>query len=125
MIQDNKHGLKTAWNNLFSGACLLIAGNYTMGNQDVHELAFCEDSPHYALLCPYLITLFLLRLPLGACTIINHGRNLEVITTTLKIYQDSITALPKILTAIKQLQACGRKGKAQEGEADSGAEEDE
>ncbi|KAI0731482.1 hypothetical protein C8Q72DRAFT_907368 [Fomitopsis betulina] len=64
-------------------------------------------------------------LPPGACTIINHGRNLEVITTTLKIYQDLVTALPKILTAIKQLQARGRKGKAQEGEADSGAEEDE
>ncbi|KAI0736593.1 hypothetical protein C8Q72DRAFT_800613 [Fomitopsis betulina] len=109
MIQDNKHGLKTARNNLFSGARLLVAGNYTMGNQDIHELAFREDS----------------LLPPGPCTIINHSRNLEVITTTLKIYQDLVTALPKILTAIKQLQACGRKGKAQEGEANLGAEEDE
>ncbi|KAI0726828.1 hypothetical protein C8Q72DRAFT_844155, partial [Fomitopsis betulina] len=103
MIQDNKHGLKTARNNLFSGACFLVAGNYTMGYQDIHELVFREDSPRYALLCPYLIAPFLLRLPPGACTIINHGRNLNVITTTLKIYQDLVTALPKILTAIKQL----------------------
>ncbi|KAI0708137.1 hypothetical protein C8Q72DRAFT_871953 [Fomitopsis betulina] len=108
MIQDNKHGLKTAQNNLFSGARLLIVGNYTMGYQDVHELAFREDS----------------LLPLGACTIINHGHNLKVITTTLKIYQDLITALPKILAAIKQLQAHGWKGKAQEGKADSGAEDE-
>lgn len=82
---------------------------------------------HLQTLCFAHISLhhFLLRLPPGACTIINHGRNLEVITTTLKIYQDLVTALLKILAAIKQLQARGRKGKAQEGEADSGAEEDE
>lgn len=47
MIQDNKHGLKTARNNLFSGARLLVAGNYTMCYQDVRDLAFRDDSPLY------------------------------------------------------------------------------
>lgn len=29
MIQDLKHALKTFWNNVFSGALLLMLGNYT------------------------------------------------------------------------------------------------
>ncbi|KAH9841944.1 uncharacterized protein C8Q71DRAFT_885445 [Rhodofomes roseus] len=45
MIQDNKHGLKTARNNLYSGARLLVTGNYTMGFQDVRDVAFRDDSP--------------------------------------------------------------------------------
>lgn len=45
MVQDNKHGLKTAWNNLFSGARLLVTGGYTTGYGDVRELAYHDNSP--------------------------------------------------------------------------------
>jgi hypothetical protein len=42
MIQDSKHALKTFWNNLFSGACLLMFGNYTAIFNRIHEMAM-ED----------------------------------------------------------------------------------
>lgn len=45
MVQDNKHGLKTARNNLFSGARLLVTGGYSMGYSDVRELAYHDNSP--------------------------------------------------------------------------------
>lgn len=41
-----------------------------------------------------------------------------------KIYQDLLGSLPRVLAALKQLQARRRKGKAQEGDADSGMEDD-
>ncbi|TFY61180.1 hypothetical protein EVJ58_g4673 [Rhodofomes roseus] len=45
MTQDSKHGLKTARNNLFSGARLLVLGNYVATYGEVRELAFKDDSP--------------------------------------------------------------------------------
>jgi hypothetical protein len=47
MIQDSKHGLKTFWNNLFSGAHLLTLGNYTAIYQRIEQLAFENGTPLY------------------------------------------------------------------------------
>ncbi|KAK7448058.1 hypothetical protein VKT23_013815 [Stygiomarasmius scandens] len=47
MIQDSKHALKTARNNLFSGARLLVMGNYVAMYEQVRELAYEEGSPLY------------------------------------------------------------------------------
>ncbi|EEB89046.1 hypothetical protein MPER_12908, partial [Moniliophthora perniciosa FA553] len=47
MIQDSKHALKTFRNNLFSGARLLVVGNYAAFYQQVWEIAFSENSPLY------------------------------------------------------------------------------
>ena len=46
MIQDPKHLLKTFRNNLFSGARLLVLGNYTAMYLHAHAVAF-EDGPLY------------------------------------------------------------------------------
>jgi hypothetical protein len=40
MIQDSKHALKTARNNLFSGARLLVLGNYIAAYEYARPLAF-------------------------------------------------------------------------------------
>ncbi|KAJ3963869.1 hypothetical protein EV361DRAFT_956529 [Lentinula raphanica] len=47
MIQDSKHALKTFRNNLFSGARLLVLGNYLAMYRDIHVLAFEDGSPLY------------------------------------------------------------------------------
>ncbi|KAJ3851252.1 hypothetical protein EV368DRAFT_74705 [Lentinula lateritia] len=47
MVQDSKHALKTFRNNLFSGAQLLALGNYVAFFQQIHNLAFEDDSPLY------------------------------------------------------------------------------
>ncbi len=47
MIQDSKYGLKTARNNLFSGASLLVMGNYVAYYEQVRNMAFKEGSPLY------------------------------------------------------------------------------
>lgn len=47
LLQDSKHALKTLRNNLFSGARLLILGNYTMLYATIHDLAFANGSPLY------------------------------------------------------------------------------
>ncbi|KAJ3817168.1 hypothetical protein F5880DRAFT_1618539 [Lentinula raphanica] len=47
MIQDSKHALKTFRNNLFSGARLLVLGNYLAMYRDIHALAFEDGSPLY------------------------------------------------------------------------------
>ena len=67
----------------------------------------------------------MLRLPPDSCIVLNHGRNLEVTVAAFKFYQDLLSALPKVLAALKQLHARRRKGKAQDGDADSGLEDDE
>ena len=47
LLQDSKHALKTLRNNLFSGARLLTAGNYTMLYATIRDLAFSNGSPLY------------------------------------------------------------------------------
>lgn len=47
LLQDSKHALKTLRNNLFSGARLLVLGNYTMLYSTIHDLAFASGSPLY------------------------------------------------------------------------------
>ena len=47
MIQDSKHGLKTFQNNLFSGACLLVLGDWLAIYQHIHDMAFHPHSPLY------------------------------------------------------------------------------
>ncbi|KAJ3743240.1 hypothetical protein DFH05DRAFT_1536253 [Lentinula detonsa] len=47
MVQDSKHALKTFRNNLFSGARLLVMGNYAAFFQQIHDIAFEESSPLY------------------------------------------------------------------------------
>lgn len=47
MLQDSKHALKTMRNNLFSGARLLVFGNYTATYSRIREIALEEDSPLY------------------------------------------------------------------------------
>lgn len=47
LIQDAKHGLKTARNNLFSGATLLPLGNYIANFRKVRDIAFEDGSPLY------------------------------------------------------------------------------
>ncbi|KAG2145165.1 hypothetical protein DEU56DRAFT_899942 [Suillus clintonianus] len=46
-IQDPKHGLKTFRNNLFSGARLLILGNYTALFAHIRAMAFEDGTPLY------------------------------------------------------------------------------
>jgi len=46
-IQDPKHGRKTARNNLFSGARLLVLGNHTTHYDQVRYLASETDTPLY------------------------------------------------------------------------------
>ncbi|KAF5378717.1 hypothetical protein D9757_010757 [Collybiopsis confluens] len=47
MVQDSEHALKTFRNNLFSGARLLVMGNLAAFFQQIHDLAFEDDSPLY------------------------------------------------------------------------------
>lgn len=47
MIQDSKHGLKTARNNLFSGARLLVLGNFVAMYSRIRDVAFEPGSPLY------------------------------------------------------------------------------
>lgn len=47
MIQDSKHSLKTFRNNLFSGARLLVLGNFIAMYRDVRAMAFEAGSPLY------------------------------------------------------------------------------
>ena len=47
IIQDPKHCRKTGRNNLFSGARLLVLGNYTVFYEQVRTLASEADSPLY------------------------------------------------------------------------------
>jgi len=47
MIQDSKHGLKTFRNNLFSGARLLVLGNYPAYFEHIHALAYDDGTPLY------------------------------------------------------------------------------
>ena len=47
VIQDPKHGRKTARNNLFSGARLLVLGNHTAHYDQVRHLASKKDTPLY------------------------------------------------------------------------------
>lgn len=47
MLQDSKHALKTMRNNLFSGARLLVFGNYTATYSRIREIALEEDFPLY------------------------------------------------------------------------------
>lgn len=47
MIQDSKHALKTARNNLFSGAKFLVLGNHATYYQQVRDIAFEDHSPLY------------------------------------------------------------------------------
>ncbi|EJD36111.1 hypothetical protein AURDEDRAFT_18199, partial [Auricularia subglabra TFB-10046 SS5] len=45
MVQDSKHGIKTAHNQLFTGARLLALGNNPMFYTLIRELAKLDDSP--------------------------------------------------------------------------------
>ncbi|KAH7867803.1 uncharacterized protein C8R40DRAFT_1221609 [Lentinula edodes] len=47
LIQDSKHALKTFRNNLFSGARLLVLGNFLAMYRDVRAMAFEPGSPLY------------------------------------------------------------------------------
>ncbi|KAF9231491.1 hypothetical protein BU15DRAFT_82327 [Melanogaster broomeanus] len=47
VIQDSQHGLKTARNNLFSGACLLTLGNHIAMYSYARDLAFEPGAPLY------------------------------------------------------------------------------
>lgn len=47
MVQDSKHALKTLRNNLFSGARLLVLGNYVAIYSNIRAIAFEENSPLY------------------------------------------------------------------------------
>ena len=47
MVQDSKHAAKTYRNNLFSGARLLVFGNYVAMYSQVRELAWEPDAPLY------------------------------------------------------------------------------
>lgn len=47
IIQDSKHGLKTARNNFFSGAKLLTMGNHIVMYSYARDLAFGPGSPLY------------------------------------------------------------------------------
>ena len=83
----------------------------------LQTLRFAHISSHY----------FLLRLPSDSCTVVNEGRNLEVTVAALRIYQELLSSLPKVLAALKQLQARRRKdhSKAHDGDGDSCAGDDE
>lgn len=47
IVQDSKHALKTYRNNLFSGARLLVLGNFIAVYAHIRQLAFEEGSPLY------------------------------------------------------------------------------
>ena len=47
MVQDSKHALKTYRNNLFSGARLLVFGNYYAQYEQIHQIAREKGSPLY------------------------------------------------------------------------------
>ncbi|TFY78121.1 hypothetical protein EWM64_g5890 [Hericium alpestre] len=47
MIQDSKHALKTFCNNLFSGARLLVLGNFVAIYAHIQQLAFESGGPLY------------------------------------------------------------------------------
>lgn len=47
MIQDSKHALKTFRNNLYSGATLLVLGNYVATFKDIWDLAHADGTPLY------------------------------------------------------------------------------
>lgn len=47
MVQDSKHSLKTFRNNLFSGARLLVLGNFVAVYSHIRQLAFEIGSPLY------------------------------------------------------------------------------
>ncbi|TFY73791.1 hypothetical protein EWM64_g10221 [Hericium alpestre] len=47
MIQDSKHALKTFCNNLFSGARLLVLGNYVAIYEHIRQMAMEDGSPLY------------------------------------------------------------------------------
>jgi hypothetical protein len=47
MIQDSKHALKTFRNNLFSGARLLMLGNFTAMYNHIREMAMEDGTPLY------------------------------------------------------------------------------
>ncbi|TCD62510.1 hypothetical protein EIP91_006784 [Steccherinum ochraceum] len=47
MVQDSKHALKTFRNNLFSGARLLVLGNFIPGFDHILDIALSPDSPLY------------------------------------------------------------------------------
>ncbi len=47
MVQDSKHSLKTFRNNLFSGARLLVLGNFVAVYSRIRQLAFEVGSPLY------------------------------------------------------------------------------
>jgi len=46
LLHDSKHALKTLRNNLFSGARLLVPGNYTIIYATIRD-PFANDSPLY------------------------------------------------------------------------------
>lgn len=72
----------------------------SMGHLQVFRFAYIPSSQ------------FLVRLPHDSCVIRDEGRSLEVELTAFKIISDLECALPKVLAAIKQLQARRRKGQA-------------
>jgi len=45
VIQDSKHALKTFRNNLFSGARLLVLGNFVAMYSHIHEIAMEDGTP--------------------------------------------------------------------------------
>lgn len=45
VIQDSKHALKTFWNNLFSGVCLLVLGNFTVMYCHIRDIAMEDGTP--------------------------------------------------------------------------------
>jgi hypothetical protein len=47
MVQDSKQALMTLQNNLFSGARLLVLGNYVALYSNIRAVAFEENSPLY------------------------------------------------------------------------------
>ncbi|TFY61741.1 hypothetical protein EVJ58_g4316 [Rhodofomes roseus] len=69
---------------------------------------------------------FLVRLPPSSCVARDDGRSLEVELPAFKIFDDLARALPRVLAAIKQLQARRKKGQAATAAAaeDSAAESD-
>ncbi|EEB92292.1 hypothetical protein MPER_09224 [Moniliophthora perniciosa FA553] len=47
MVQDSKHALKTFRNNLFSGARLLVLGNFTAHFRQIFEAVLDDKSPMF------------------------------------------------------------------------------
>ncbi|KAK0193238.1 hypothetical protein F5146DRAFT_1133893 [Armillaria mellea] len=46
-IQDSKHGLKTFWNNIFTGARAITLGNFLMYYEQIHNIAVNKSGPLY------------------------------------------------------------------------------